>query len=154
MIFLILGLILFGIWYVTDRTLGERFNQLLKWLSLGVIIFFVLFDINLMFETSRMIDVREANPLGISYTDPNNNVTTTVYGSQTVDTGTVVAYHYLEFSLWPVFTGLLPAAFIGIGGMIVIQIMSMWYDAYIKGEGSNVKNKNKERILNNDTKRN
>ena len=154
MIFLILGLILFGLWYLADKTLGERFHNYLKWLSLAVIVFFVLFDINLMLETNRLIDVREANPLGLSYTDPVNNVTSVVYGSQTPDTGTIVSYHYAELALWPVFTGLLPAAFIGIGGFIVMQIVSMWYDEYTgyrrRNDGKDSKEK---RVYVSDTKR-
>lgn len=154
MIYIIFSLFLFALWYVADKQLGERFENYLKWLSLAVIVFFVLYDINLMMETNRMIDVRLANPLGFSYTDPTTNVTTTMFGSQTQDTSAVIAYHVIEMSIWPVFTGLLPAAFIGIAGFIVIQIMRMWYDQYTMNyKGDKIDNKNKKGVFDLNSKR-
>lgn len=130
MIFIILGLFLAALWYVADKQLGARFESYIKWPALAIIVFFLIFDVNMMLETSRFIDVRVANPAGIEYVDTNLSVTTVMYGQHTEDTGTIMAYHYSELAIWPILTGLLPDLFLAIGGYMVLQMMMLWYDDY------------------------
>jgi hypothetical protein len=89
----------------------------------------------MMIETSRYIDVQSISPgTGITFSyfsnETNSTVVTTMYGRQTDDSGAIMAYHYTEFMVWPILTGLLQYVFYFISGMIVIQLLSLWYDTY------------------------
>lgn len=136
MIFLMFALLLYGIWYISNKYLGKRFEGYLKWTSLAVIIFFAIFDINMMIETWRYVEVQRIAPNGIVYTDPVTGVSTRMYGAGTEDSGTIMAYHYAEFAIWPIFTGLLPLVFTAIIGYICINVLKLWYDEY---RGKNLK---------------
>jgi hypothetical protein len=128
--FIILGLILFALWYVSDKALKERFVEYVKWPALAIIVFFFVFDINMFIETNRFIEVRKANPLGLNYVDFGTGNTTLMYGLSTEDTAAVMSYHYADIGSWPIITGLLELIFLFVGGCIVLLLVQMWYDNY------------------------
>lgn len=130
MIFIVFGLMLFGLWYVTDKKLGSNFKSYLKYPSLAVIVFFVLVDINLMMETNQYIATQKYAPNGFTYVDPTTGTTTRLYGAATTDSASVMAYHYAEFEVWKIFVMILPEMFLAIGGFMIFQILHLWYDEY------------------------
>jgi len=134
MMFFILGLILFALWYITDKALGERFLNYLKWPALAIIFVFIVVDLHFFIETNRFIEVRKANAFGLNYVDFGTGNTTIMYGLSTEDTAAVMVYHYIDVTSWPIIFGLLELLFLMVGGFMILQLVSIWYDAFRNGE--------------------
>lgn len=100
LMFITYSLILFGLWYLVNKRLGPRFQSYLKWPSLAVIVFFALFNINMIIEFNRYIEVQQHSPNGFIYTDPGTGRSTIMYGAATTDSATVLAHHFSEYSIW------------------------------------------------------
>lgn len=134
------SLILYGLWYLTDKKLGKRFNSVLKYSTLVIIIFFTLLNINMIIEFNRYIQVQQYSPNGFVYNDPNTGTSTIMYGAATIDSGTVLSYHFSEYVIWIVLSTLLPYMFLLVMFLIIVQIASLFYDIYLgKGDDNGKK---------------
>jgi hypothetical protein len=59
MMYWFLATLFFGLWYVADKQLKQRFNPYLKWGALAMIFLFVFFDGFMFLETERLINAHE-----------------------------------------------------------------------------------------------
>jgi hypothetical protein len=132
MIFLYMGLFFLGLWYIADKGLGKKFISYLKWSSLLMIGLLIAVDLYFFVETERFLTAREAGgDLGLGYSyfnnDTNLTVETVMYGKQTVDSGTVMAYHYAESGMMELLVQMLPEFAIFLGSVFILQYVYLLY---------------------------
>ena len=138
MIFAFLALFFLYIWWLSDQHLKANFNPYLKWSALFVIgiIFFV--EIYMFIETERFYKAKAVGgDLGIAYSffDNATNTTreTTLYAKQDEDSGTVMAYHWAEYEIMPIVTGMIEPLLTFVALTFILQYLWMIYYYNMKG---------------------
>lgn len=139
MIFIIWGLILGLMIYLADKYYNDKFLPYLKYGGIVFVGILFAFDIFMFIETDRFIKTREAGgDLGLEYSYFNNvtnlTVSTSMYAKQTIDSGTIVAYHYSEYSVIQYFNMALPYLAIFLSTALVLQYVLIFYLRAKNGE--------------------
>lgn len=143
MIFMYAALLFALIWYISDKSLKERFIPYLKWGSLIFIGVLACTDAYFFIETARFYDARAIdNTNGVSYSWYNNVTNTTVthsmYAKQDIDSGTILAYHAMEMWVMEDIVGLMPYLAIFCAATLAIQFVIILYSNAINGKGGNI----------------